>query len=47
MISLLGPTGQELGATEAYGPNAFLDATRLPRSGHYTVLVDPRYLATG
>ncbi len=47
-VSLVRPDGSTLGATAYVGTaGGFLDATALPASGTYSVLVDPQGTATG
>ena len=47
-VSIVRPDGSTLGATAYVGTaGGFLDATALPASGTYSVLVDPQGTATG
>ena len=47
-VSVSGPDGSKLVAPTYFGTNGgFVDAVTLPRSGTYTILVDPQGTATG
>jgi large repetitive protein len=47
IVSLLSPTGSNLGGSGLVTTTGWIDSTTLPTSGVYTILVDPDGAATG